>query len=127
MGARGMTHFSIGHVLQRRDGMYAVRSTEYPACEGSDVALWTARAQFRQALCEQVAHMIQEGEMPPLYSSLEEAEAGLSEHCRIQIPDPERLPKTYDYAMIVEVTLAPDDAERLAALRIGKLLPEAGL
>ncbi len=122
-----MAHFSIAHVLQRRDGMYAVRSTEYPACEGSDIALWTAREQFRQALCEHVAQMILVGEMPSLYSSLEEAESGLSAQCRIQIPDPERLPKTYDYAMIVEVNLCPDDAERLAALRIGKLLPESRL
>jgi hypothetical protein len=119
-----MAYFAIGHALQRRDGLYAVRSTEFPACEGRDVALWTAREQFRQALSEHVCHLIQQGELPSLYVSLEEAEAILIEHCRIQIPDPERLPKTYDYAMIVEVNLAAVEAERFAAIRIGKLLPE---
>ena len=107
--------------------MYAVRSTEYPTCEGRDIVLWTARDQFRQVLSEHVAQMILVGELPSLCSSLEEAEASLSAQCRIQIPDPERLPKTYDYAVIVEVNLSPDDTERLATLRIGKLLPESRL
>ena len=70
--------------------------------------------------------MIQQGEMPSLYLSLEEAESILQEHCKIQIPAADRLPRTYDYAVIVEVNLAADDAERFAAMRIGKLLPEAG-
>jgi hypothetical protein len=122
-----MAHFAVGHVLQRRDGMYAVRSNEFPACEGRDVALWTAREQFRQALSEHVRHMIQQGELPSLYVSLEEAESILIEHCRIQIPDPERRPKTYDYAVIVEVNLPAEEAERFAAIRIGKLLPETRL
>ena len=122
-----MAHFAIGHVLQRRDGMYAVRSNEFPACEGRDVALWTAREQFRQALSEHVRHMIQQGELPSLYVSRDEAESILVEHCRIQIPDPERRPKTYDYAVIVEVNLPAEEAERFAAIRIGKLLPETRL
>jgi hypothetical protein len=119
-----MAHFSIAHVLRLRDGMYAVRSAEYPSCEGCDLHMWPAREQFRQALSAHVRQMIQQGEMPSLYLSLEEAESVLSEHCKMQIPAPDRLPRTYDYAVIVEVNLAAEDAERFAALRIGKLLPD---
>jgi hypothetical protein len=122
-----MAHFAIAHVMRLRDGLYAVRSAEYPGCEGRDVALWPARAQFRQALSEHVSRMIQDGEMPSLFHSLEEAESALGEHCKVQIEAPDRLPKTFDYTVIVEVELAADDAERLAAIRIGKLLPETRL
>lgn len=122
-----MAHFSIAHVVRLRDGMFAVRSAEYPTCEGCDTQMWPAREQYRQALSEHVRDMIQQGEMPSLCLSLEEAESILSEHCKTQIPAPDRLPKTYDYAVIVEVNLPPDDAERFAAIRIGKLLPETGL
>ena len=122
-----MAHFSIAHVLRLRDGMYAVRSAEYPSCEGLDAEIWPAREQFRQALSEHVRDMIQQGEMPSLCLSLEEAESSLGKHCKTQLPAPDRLPKTYDYAMIVEVDLPADDAERLAALRIAQLLPDAQL
>jgi hypothetical protein len=122
-----MAHFSIAHIMRLRDGMFAVRSTDYPSCEGHDLQVWPAREQFRHALSEQVRQMIQEGQVPSLCLSLEEAEEVLSEHCRMQIPAPDRLPKTFDYAVIVEVDLAAEDAERLAAIRIGQLLPETGL
>jgi hypothetical protein len=120
-----MAHFAIAHVMRLRDGLYAVRSAEFPACEGRDVALWPARAQFRQALSEHVSGMLRDGEMPSLFLSLEEAESVLGEHCKVQIEAPDRLPKTFDYTVIVEVELAADDAERFAAIRIGKLLPES--
>jgi hypothetical protein len=119
-----MAYFSIAHVLRRQDGMYAVRSAEYPSCEGCGVSVWPAREQFRLALSEQVGQMIRQGEVPSLYLSLEEAQSSLGEHCKIQIPAADRLPRTYDYAMIVEVDLAADAAERFATLRISKLLPE---
>ena len=123
-----MAHFLIAHVLRLRDGMYAVRSTEYPACEGRDVQMWSAREQFRQALSEHVRDMIEQGEMPPsLCLSLEEAESNLAEHCKVQIPAEDRLAKTFDYAVIVELNLPTEDVERFAAIRIGKLLPEARL
>jgi hypothetical protein len=119
-----MAHFSIAHVLRLRDGMFAVRSAEYPSCEGCDVQLWPALEQFRNALSEHVRQMIRQGEIPSLCLSLEEAESIFSESCKLQIPAPDRVPRTFDYAMIVEVNLAADDAERFAAMRIGKLLPE---
>jgi hypothetical protein len=65
-----MAHFSIAHMLRLRDGMYAVRSAEYPSCEGHDLQAWAAREQFRHALTEQVRQMIQDGEVPRLYLSL---------------------------------------------------------
>jgi hypothetical protein len=119
-----MAHFSIAHVLRTRGGMFAVRSAEYPSCEGCDAEMWPAREQFRQALSEHVREMIQQGEVPSLCLSLEEAQALLGEHCKTQIPAADRLPKTYDYAVIVEVDLPADEAERFATIRIGKLLPE---
>jgi hypothetical protein len=122
-----MTHFAIAHVLRLRDGLYAVRSAEFPACEGHDLQVWPAREQFCRALSELVRQMIQQGEMPSLYLSLEEAEQALRAQCSTQIEAADRLPKTFDYAVIVEVDLAADDAERLAALRIGALLPETQL
>jgi hypothetical protein len=56
-----MAHFSIAHVLRLRDGTYAVRSADYPECEGRDVQVWPAREKFRVALSEQVAGMIEQG------------------------------------------------------------------
>jgi hypothetical protein len=122
-----MAHFSIAHIVRLRDGTFAVRSAAYPSCEGHDLQAWAAREQFRQALSEHVRQMIQEGEVPPLYLSLEEAEEDLREHCKVQIEAPDRLPKSYDYAVIVEVDLAAEDAGRFAAIRIDELLPETRL
>jgi hypothetical protein len=119
-----MAHFSIAHVLRLRDGMYAVRSTEYPSCEGCDAEMWPARQQFRHALSEHMRQMIQQGEVPSLCLSLEEVQSIFSEHCKTQIPALDRLPKTYDYAVIVEVDLPAEDAKRLAALRLDRFLPE---
>ncbi|HEY6255372.1 MAG TPA: hypothetical protein VIY51_06215 [Xanthobacteraceae bacterium] len=123
-----MAHFSIAHILRLRDGMYAVRSAEYPGCEGRDFQMWPAREKFRAALSEQVREIIDQGELPPsLYPSLEEAESRFGAQCKTQIPAEDRLPKTYDYAVIVEVDLPAEEAERFAAIRIGKLLPESRL
>jgi hypothetical protein len=122
-----MAHFSIGYVLRLRDGMYAVRSAQFPSCEGCDVQVWPAREKFRQALSEHVRKMIKQGEMPSLYPSLEEAESGLSKRCRVQIPADDRLPNTFDFATIVEVDLSAEEAERFAAMRVRKLLPETQL
>ena len=122
-----MAHFSIAYIVRLRDGTFAVRSAAYPTCEARDLQAWAAREQFRQALTEQVRQMIQEGQVPPLYLSLEEAEEDLRAHCKVQIEAPDRLPKSYDYAVIVEVDLAAEDAERFAAIRIGELLPETRL
>jgi hypothetical protein len=119
-----MAHFSIAHVVRLRDGTFAVRSPDYPACEGHDMDAWAARDQFRACLSQQVRQMIQDGEVPPLCLSLEEAQEDLPLHCKVQIEIPDRLPKTYDYAVIVEVDLAAEEAERFAAIRIGELLPE---
>jgi hypothetical protein len=120
-----MAHFSIAHVVRLRDGTFAVRSPDYPACEAHNMNSWAARDQFRAALSAQVRQMIQDGEVPPLCLSLEEAEEDLSRHCQVQVEAPDRLPKTYDYAVIVEVDLAAEEAERFAASRVGELLPES--
>jgi hypothetical protein len=108
--------------------MYAVRSTDYPECEGRDVQVWPAREKFRTALSQRLSGMIEQGELPPgLYPSLEEVQSKFSAHCRIQIEAADRQPGTFDYAVIIEVSLAAAQAERFAAIRIGKLLPESRL
>jgi hypothetical protein len=122
-----MAHFSIGHVVRLRDGSFAVRSAEYPACEGRDLQMWPAREQFREALTERAREAIAKGDLPPLYQSLDEARASLPGHCERQIEAPDRLPKTFDYAVIVEVELGAEEAERFKTIRIGKMLPEARL
>jgi hypothetical protein len=123
-----MAHFSIAHVLRLRDGMFAVRSADYPECEGRDVQVWPAREKFRAALTEQVSSMIEQGELPPaLYLSLEEAQSKLGAQCRMQLAAEDRRPHTFDYAVLVDLDLAPPEAERLATLRVGKLLPESRL
>jgi hypothetical protein len=122
-----MTHFSIGHIMRLRDGSFAVRSVEDPECEGRDLLVWPARELFRQAMTERAHQAIAEGELPPLYRSLEDARASLPEHCEIQIDEPDRMPNTLDYAVIVEIALAEEEVERLKTIRIGKLLPEASM
>lgn len=123
-----MAHFSIAHVLRLRDGSYAVRCADYPECEGRDVEAWPAREKFCAALSEQVQEMIGQGELPPgLYVSLDEAQAKFGEHCRMQLEAEDRQPNTFDYAVIVEVSLPAAEAERYAKMRVGKLLPESRL
>ena len=121
-----MTHFAIAHVLRLRDGLYAVRSAEFPGCEGRDLELWPAREQFRQALSEHVgADDPGRRDAVPCSLRWRRRKQAWARIAGSQIEAEDRMPKTYDYAVIVEVDLAPDDAERLAALRIGKLLPQA--
>jgi hypothetical protein len=123
-----MAHFSIAHVLRLRDGTYAVRSADYPECEGRDVQVWPAREKFRAALSKHVSGMIEQGELPPaLYPSLDEAQSRFGAHCRMQLAAEDRQPNTFDYAVIVNLELPRIGSERLAALRVGKLLPESGL
>jgi hypothetical protein len=110
-------------VVRLADGMFAVRSAEYPACEGRDLQMWPARERFRQALTARVSEAIAKGELPPLYRSLAEAHSSLPTHCATQVEAPDRLPHTFDYAVIVEVDLAEEEAERIAALRVEQ--PEA--
>lgn len=123
-----MAHFSIAHVVRLQDGMYAVRSADYPNCEGRDIQVWPAREKFRAALLELVQEMIGEGEMPPgLCLSLEEVQAKFGEHCRRQLEAEDRLPGTSDYAVVVDLDLPATEAERYVAIRTRKLLPESPL
>jgi hypothetical protein len=45
----------------------------------------------------------------------------------MQLAAEDRQPNTFDYAVIVTLELPRIGSERLAALRVGKLLPESGL
>jgi hypothetical protein len=45
----------------------------------------------------------------------------------MQLAAEDRQPNTFDYAVIVDLDLPTVEAERLTALRVGKLLPESRL
>jgi hypothetical protein len=112
-----MLLYAVAHQMRLSDGSYAVRSAQYPGCEGRSPQPWLARREFQRALCERVSNMIQEGKIPTLYHSLEEVKSIFAGHCRMQIVAEDRLPTTFDYGVIELVSLSADAAEHLAAMR----------
>ena len=108
-----MVFLALAYVIRLRDGTYAVRSSDYPDCEGRSSQGWPAREQFRRVLADRVRQMIDQGEIPVLYESLDQVAPIFQSHCRKQIPAPDRLPKTNDYGVIEPVELSPEVAERL--------------
>ena len=112
-----MILFSVAHLLRLHDGSYAVRSTDYPGCEGRAQQVWPAREQFRCALDERVEEMLKRGDTPRLHRSAEEIEPFFAAHCALQIPAPDRMPNTFDVGLIEPVTLSTSAAERLETIR----------
>jgi hypothetical protein len=108
-----MVFLALAYVIHLRDGTYAVRSLDYPGCEGRSSQGWPAREQFRHILSGRVRQMIDLGEIPMLYESLDQVAPIFQSHCRKQIPAPDRLPKTNDYGVIEPVELSPEVVERL--------------
>jgi hypothetical protein len=76
-----MLLFALGHLLKLSDGAFAVRSADYPDCEGRNQQMWPARQQFRLALGERVRKMIDDGRLPILYESLDEVKDIFPAHC----------------------------------------------
>jgi len=112
-----MMLFAVAHLLRLCDGTYAVRSTDYPGCEGRDQHIWPAREQFRCALDECVAEMLERDERPTLYWSFDQIKPFFLAHCRTQIHAPDRRPNTFDVGLIEPVTLSAASAKRLEAIR----------
>ena len=68
-----MLWYALANQIRLRDGTYAVRSVDYPECEGRSPQGWAAREEFRRALRDRVRQMIEKGEVPILYRLLDEA------------------------------------------------------
>ena len=111
-----MLWYALANQIRLRDGTYAVRSADYPECEGRSPQGWAAREEFRRALGDRVRQMIEEGDVPILYRSLDEVAPIFKFHCRKQIPAPDRLPKTFDLGVIEQVILSDDVAARFASM-----------
>jgi len=60
--------------------------------------------------------MIEQGDVPILYRSLDEVAPIFKSHCRKQIPAPDRLPNTFGLGVIEEVSLSDDVATRFASM-----------
>ena len=111
-----MMLFAVAHLLRLCDGTYAVRSTDYPGCEGQDQQVWSAREQFRRAVDKRVEEMLERDQRPTLYWSADEIKPIFAAHCRIQIPAPDRMPNTFDVGLIEPVMLSAASAQRLEAI-----------
>jgi hypothetical protein len=99
------------HALQLEDGTYAVRSPEFPECEGRDGEVERAREQFGVALRQRVLQMIEAGTRPSLYR-YDELEARFAARCVMQISAPDRAAGSFDRVMPIRVHL-PAEAARL--------------
>lgn len=122
--------FVLAYLVRLRDGTYAVRSPDYPGCEGRDPEPWPAREHFRRAISDRIHEMIEQSEVPVLYRSHYEIKPIFLSHCKTEIPAPDRLPNTYDYGVIEHVALSPEGAERLTAMLAApsrRLLPTNAL
>ena len=108
-----MVFLALAYVIRLRDGTYAVRSLDYPHCEGRSSQGWPARERFRRIVGDCIRQMIHRGEIPMLYESLDQVTPIFQSHCRKQIPAPDRLPNTNDYGVIEPVELSPKVAEQL--------------
>src|SRR5579864_7413520 len=112
-----MLLFALAHLLKLSDGAFAVRSADYPDCEGRNPEMWPARQQFRLALSERVQTMIDDGSLPNLYESLAEVKPIFPAHCNRRLLAPDRLPNSFDWGLIEFVELNSDYAKRLSTLR----------
>ena len=111
-----MLLYALANQIRLRDGTFAVRSADYPECEGRSPQGWAAREEFRLSLGDRVPQMIEEGNVPILYRSLDEIAPIFKSHCRKQMPAPDRLPNTFDLGVIEEVSLSDDVATRFASM-----------
>jgi len=110
-----MVLFAVAHAVQLDDGMYAVRSPEFPGCEARNARVELAREEFGDTLREHVLRMLEAGEIPRLYP-YEELEPNFAVRCTVQIPAPDRMPGTLDRVMAVRAKLSPEAAQRLKTL-----------
>jgi DNA-binding TFAR19-related protein (PDSD5 family) len=107
-----MLLFAVAHAVRLQDGIYAIRSPEFPGCEARNARVELAREQFDDVLRERLLQMIEAGEVPSLYT-YEELGSSFAGRCAVQISAPDRMPGTFDRVMAVRAKLPPEAAERL--------------
>ncbi len=107
-----MLLFAVAHAVRLQDGIYAIRSPEFPGCEARNARVELAREQFGDVLRERLLQMIEAGEVPALYT-YEELGSSFADRCTVQISAPDRMPGTFDRVMAVRAKLPPEAAERL--------------
>jgi hypothetical protein len=107
-----MLLFAVAHAVRLQDGIYAIRSPEFPGCEARNARVQLAREQFGDVLRERLLQMIEAGEVPGLYT-YEELGSSFAGRCTMQISAPDRMPGTFDRVMAVRAKLPPEAAERL--------------
>jgi len=109
-----MLLFAVAHGLHLQDGLYAVRSPEFPDCEARHARIEVAREQFAEVLRERLLKMLESGEVPGLcLYTYEELGPSFAARCTMQIPAPDRMPGSFDRVMAVRAKLPPGAAERL--------------
>jgi len=106
-----MLLFAVAHGLHLLDGLYAVRSPEFPGCEARHARIEVAREQFADVLRERLLKMHETGEVRGLYT-YEELGSSFAARCTTQIPAPDRMPGSFDRVMAVRAKLPPGVAER---------------
>jgi len=106
-----MLLFAVAHGLHLQDGLYAVRSPEFPGCEARHARIEVAREQFADVLRERLLKMHETGEVRGLYT-YEELGSSFAARCTTQIPAPDRMPGSFDRVMAVRAKLPPGVAER---------------
>jgi DNA-binding TFAR19-related protein (PDSD5 family) len=111
-GGKPMLLFAVAHAVQLQDGIYAVRSPEFPDCEARHARIELAREQFGDVLRERLLRMIESGEVAALYT-YEELGSSFAARCTMQLPAPDRMPGSFDRVMAVRAKLPPGAAERL--------------
>ena len=109
-----MLLFAVAHAVQLEDGIYAIRSPDFPGCEARHARAELAREQFGDALRKRLLEMIEAGEVPSL-RTYEEIGSSFAARCSVQIPAPDRRKGTFDRVMAVRAKLPPE-AERLKAV-----------
>jgi hypothetical protein len=107
-----MLLFAVAHAVQLQDGIFAVRSPEFPGCEARHTRIELAREQFRDVLRERLLRMLESGEVAGLYT-YEELGSSFAARCTMQLPAPDRMPGSFDRVMAVRAKLPPGVAERL--------------
>lgn len=82
-----MLLFAVAHAVRLQDGIYAIRSPEFPGCEARNARVELAREQFGDVLRERLLQMIEAGEVPSLYT-YEELGSSFAGRCASRSPRP---------------------------------------
>ena len=101
-----MLLLAIAYRLRLDDGSFVFRSLDYPGIEGRSVDAWRAREQFRRSLSDTADRMIEQGQLPTLYDSLEDVNIRLDAQRDAQFDAPNRLAKSFIDGAIIPTELS---------------------